>query len=188
MKKLKNSLAIVSLVLLCALTLNLSGCVSAGAVDLMKGIIPGEMISLDSDTELCNDAASDFALKLFKKCYEGENTLISPLSVFTALSMTANGADSETLRQMEEVLGLSSDNLNVYLYSYLKNLPQGETYKLSIANSIWFKDSALNVKPEFLQTNANWYSAQAYAAPFDSTTIQDINNWCYNNNHPKQSH
>jgi hypothetical protein len=36
------------------------------------------------------------------------------------------------------------------------------------------------VKPEFLQANADWYNAQAYAAPFDQSTVSDIKNWCYN--------
>lgn len=34
---------------------------------------------------------------------EGENTLVSPLSVMSALVMTANGAKGETLRQMEDI-------------------------------------------------------------------------------------
>ena len=178
MKKLKKLLAIISLVLLCAITANLSSCVSAGAIDLMKGITPGDMIALAPDTEICNDAASDFAVKLFKGCYDNGNTLISPLSVFTALSMTANGADGETLNQMQEVLGLSTDELNVYLYAYLKNLPQGEKYKLNIANSIWFTDDErFTVNENFLLTNATYYGADMYKAPFNRSTLGDINSW-----------
>ena len=178
MKKMKKSLAIISLVLFCALTLNLSGCVSAGAVDLMKGIEPGEMIALAPDTELCNDAASDFAVRLFKNCYADDNTLVSPLSVFSALAITANGADGETLNQIEEVLGLSSDELNVYLYAYLKNLPQGEKYKLSLANSIWFTDDErFTVNESFLQTNATYYGADMYKAPLNRSTLGEINSW-----------
>ncbi|MBR6807137.1 MAG: serine protease, partial [Clostridia bacterium] len=43
---------------------------------------------------------------LFKVSEEsGKNTLISPLSVLCALAMTANGAEEETLQQIETVLG-----------------------------------------------------------------------------------
>lgn len=178
MKNKKRIATVISLVLLCALTVNFSGCVSAGAIDLMEGIAPEEMIALAPDIEICNDAASDFAVRLFKGCYDGKNTLISPLSVFTALSMTVNGAQGETLRQMEKVLGLSQDELNVYLYSYLKNLPQGEKYKLSIANSIWFTDDdRFTVNENFLQINATYYGADMYKAPFNRSTLGDINSW-----------
>lgn len=178
MRNKKMVVSIISLVLLCALTVNFSGCVSAGAVDLMKGIAPGEIIDLAPDTEICNDAASDFAVRLFKRCYAGDNTLISPLSVFTALSMTTNGANGETLSQMEQVLGLSQDELNLYLYHYIKALPQGEKYKLSIANSIWFTDDErFTVNENFLQTNATYYGADMYKAPFNRSTLGDINSW-----------
>ena len=112
----------------------------------------------------------------------GKNTLISPLSVLCALAMTANGAEEETLAQMEEVLGMTTDELNLYLYSYMKNLPQGDKYKLSLANSIWFtEDERFTVNQDFLQTNADYYGADIYKAPFDKQTLKDINNWVKQN-------
>ena len=45
---------------------------------------------------------------------DGANTLISPLSVLSALSMTANGAAGSTLEQMENVFGLPVTELNEY--------------------------------------------------------------------------
>ena len=92
--------------------------------------------------------------------------------------MTANGAEEETLAQMEEVLGMTTEELNLYLYSYMQNLPQGEKYKLSLANSIWFTDDErFTVNLDFLQTNADYYGADIYKAPFDKQTLKDINNW-----------
>ena len=41
---------------------------------------------------------------------------------------------------MEAVLGMPVEELNTFLYSYAKKLPQDKKYKLSMANSIWFKD------------------------------------------------
>ncbi|MBO5281270.1 MAG: serpin family protein, partial [Clostridia bacterium] len=109
---------------------------------------------------------------------DGENTLISPLSVLSALAMTANGARGETLRQMESVLGMTADELNRYLYSYVQFLPRGDKYTLHLANSIWFTDdSRFTVEESFLQTNADYYRAAAYKAPFDNRTVKDINNW-----------
>ena len=183
MKKTRISLVIISLLLVCAMAVNLTGCtMEVQAKDLMEGITPNNVDALD-DLRSQNADVTDFAIRLFKASNEnGKNTLISPLSVLCALAMTANGAEEETLAQMEEVLGMTTDELNLYLYSYMKNLPQGDKYKLSLANSIWFtEDECFTVNQDFLQTNADYYGADIYKAPFDKQTLKDINNWVKQN-------
>ena len=183
MKKTRISLVIISLLLVCAMTVNLTGCtMEVQAKDLMRGITPNNVNALD-DLSSQNADVTDFAIRLFKASNEsGKNTLISPLSVLCALAMTANGAEEETLAQMEEVLGMTTEDLNLYLYSYMKNLPQGDKYKLSLANSIWFtEDERFTVNQDFLQTNADYYGADIYKAPFDKQTLKDINNWVKQN-------
>jgi len=182
-KKTRISLVIISLLLVCAMAVNLTGCtMKVQAKDLMEGITPNNVDALD-DLSSQNADVIDFAIRLFKASNEnGKNTLISPLSVLCALAMTANGAEEETLAQMEEVLGMTTDELNLYLYSYMKNLPQGDKYKLSLANSIWFtEDERFTVNQDFLQTNADYYGADIYKAPFDKQTLKDINNWVKQN-------
>ena len=177
--KTRISLVIISLLLVCAMAVNLTGCtMEVQAKDLMDGITPNQVNALD-DLGSQNADVTDFAIRLFKASEEsGKNTLISPLSVLCALAMTANGAEEETLAQMEEVLGMTTEELNLYLYSYMQNLPQGEKYKLSLANSIWFTDDErFTVNLDFLQTNADYYGADIYKAPFDKQTLKDINNW-----------
>lgn len=179
MKMTKTTLTIISLLLLCTTVINLAGCsIKVQAADLMAGITPNSVSALEGLSE-SNADVTDFAIRLFKQSNEdGKNTLISPLSVLCALSMTANGANGETREQMEDVLGMTADELNLYLYSYLSSLPQGEKYKLSVANSIWFRDDErLSVKQDFLQTNADYYGASIYKAPFNGQTLRDINNW-----------
>ena len=158
----------------------LSGCgKKVQASDLMKGVkandVSKEAVLRDEDTV----AAADFAVRLFEASrQENSEVLISPVSVLYALAMTANGAEGETLTQMEDVLGLSVEELNPYLYAYKEALASGNKYKLDIANSIWFKeDESLTVNPDFLQANADWYDAELYQAPFDNSTLKDINNW-----------
>ena len=183
MKKTRISLVIISLLLVCAMAVNLTGCtMKVQAKDLMEGITPNNVDALD-DLSSQNADVIDFAIRLFKASNEnGKNTLISPLSLLCALAMTANGAEEETLAQMEEVLGMTTDELNLYLYSYMKNLPQGDKYKLSLANSIWFtEDERFTVNQDFLQTNADYYGADIYKAPFDKQTLKDINNWVKQN-------
>lgn len=124
------------------------------------------------------DKACDFAVRLFKANFGGSNTLISPFSVMTALAMTANGAEGDTRTQMEEVLGMSVDELNSYLSSYIASLPEGEGYKLSPANSIWLTDDErFTVNEDFLKTNKSVYDADIFRTAFDDSTLKDINGW-----------
>ena len=146
--------------------------------DLMRDVEQDEKPVVQI-SEVNSVALTDFAVRLFQaSAEEGKNTLISPLSVLSALAMTANGAREETLSQMEAVFGMPTDELNEYFYSYMKALPQGEKYKLNLANSIWFiDDERFTVKEAFLQTNADYYGANVYKTPFDNTTVKDINHW-----------
>ena len=124
-------------------------------------------------------AYTDFALELFgKTANASDNVLVSPLSIYIALAMTANGADGETRAQMEEVFGMDMERLNAYMLSYANSLSSTDTGKFNIANSIWFRnDGSLKVNDEFLQTNADFYKADAFAAAFDNKTVSDINSW-----------
>ena len=179
MEKSRLSLIIVSLVLVCSMVFNLSGCsMEVQAQNLMDNIKPNHVETLDKSNSY-NADVTDFAIRLFKKSEEsGKNTLISPLSVLYALAMTANGSEGETLQQMETVLGMKTEELNKYLYSYMKKLPQNDYYKFNLANSIWFtEDEHFKINQDFLQTNADYYGADIYKAPFNNQTLKDINNW-----------
>ena len=159
----------------------LAGC-AGSAEDLMKDITPNP-VSAGGPVHNSDAAVTDFAVRLFQNSLtEGENTLISPLSVLAALSMTANGASGETLTQMETVLGMPVDELNTWLHQYTASLPEGEKYKLSLANSIWFTEKeTFTVNEDFLQTNADYYGAGIYRAPFDNSTKDAVNDWVEDN-------
>lgn len=128
---------------------------------------------------------TDFAVRLFQECagsQADDNVLVSPLSVINALAMTANGAKGKTLAQMEELFGADLTSLCDYLHAYNKNLPTDEKYKLHTANSVWVKDTeSFTVQSDFLQANANWFNADVYMAPFDGSTLKDINKWVSEN-------
>lgn len=174
-------LAII-LLLLVAMVVNLTSCYSVDAADLMDGF-SSNVVKIKSTDDTFVKSTADFSVELFKKTItDSKNSLISPLSVLLALSMTANGADKETLSQMENVLGkdISLGDLNEYIYTYVKNLPSDNKSRLTIANSIWFRDN-LKVKKNFLQKNADYYNAAAYKSPFDGQTLVDINDWVNKN-------
>ena len=169
---------LTALLLSFALLFSLTACSKVSADDLMKEV-PAKAVDVLPNMDAGAAAATDFGVRLFQTSMEeGKNTLISPLSVLYALAMTANGANGETLTQMQQVLGMDSDDLNCYMLAYMDLLPEAEEYKMSLANSIWFKDDPnFSVNESFLQTNADYYGSSIYKAAFDEGTRNDINNW-----------
>lgn len=177
----RNTKRMLCLLLIAAMALSITGCAAkTQAADLMVGIGSTVATGTQAKPTASQQAANmDFALRLFRTANEPEkNTLLSPLSVSIALAMTANGAKGETRAQMESILGMSVDELNAYYLALRAGLESNETLRL--ANSIWFKNA---VDPSFLQTNADYYGAGAFQAPFDETTLEDINNWVKEKTH-----
>lgn len=146
---------------------------TSGEADLKKG---------KSADNTFRKSQMSFAAELFRRTAQNSgNTLISPLSVSIALSMTANGANEQTRTEMESVLGCSMESINEYMSYYLSNIGYDNRVKVNIANSIWFRDDEkLTVKEDFLNTNSQYYGAEIYASPFDDGTVQDINGWVEN--------
>ena len=173
----KIILTVCSALLLCSILFNMSGCLTVGAVDLMDGITPHNP-TLTDGVNYSSVEVSDFAVRLLRSTDDGANTFISPMSVMLALAMTANGAVGNTKAEMEQVLGMSVNELNEYLYGYISSLPESERCKLAVANSIWFvDDDRLTVNNSFLQKNGDYYGAEIYKTPFDNQTKRDINSW-----------
>lgn len=179
------------LALMLALCLLLTGCSgkTASSQDLMAELAPTvSPITIDDNAPQTMDPedpavwenalVADFGLRLFRASFrEDTNTLISPFSVLAALSMTANGAAGQTLTQMETVLGQPTDGLNNW---YRYGVAQDDV--LHMANGIWFRDtSGLKVEEAFLQKNADHFGAGIYKAPFDQTTLADINGFVEEN-------
>lgn len=122
-------------------------------------------------------AVADFGSKLFQNTWEKDkNIMVSPVSVFNALAMTANGAKGETLAQFEKMFGIPLEECNGYMKSYNESLPSGDKYKLNVANSIWVKDS-FNIKEDFLQKNKEIFRAEVYQTEFDNNALEKINGW-----------
>ena len=148
-----------------ALALLLAGCGGEAVLnDVSKS--PSKTPVVETDTK-------DFAVNLFREAVkEGENTLVSPLSVLTALAMAANGAEGDTLTQMETTLGGTRENLNDWLGGFK------DDDQLKQANGIWLKsDQKFDPNDDFLTTVQMVYDAVLNEAPFDETTRDEINGW-----------
>lgn len=161
---------------------------SLRSVDLCAEI-GGDLSDGKETDEKFASAEMNLGVNLLKECFDPKkedtkNTLLSPLSISAALAMTANGADGKTLEEMEKVIGngLTIDEINDYMAYYIANLPDGEREKLYLADSIWFRDDPkFAVYEDFLKKNVEYYDAQLYKAPFDDSTVKDVNSWVNDN-------
>ena len=128
-------------------------------------------------------AETDFSVKLFQKSLKGDKSvMVSPVSVLSALAMTANGADGSTADEMLQTIagGQSAEQLNNGMHWWKEQLVLAQKAKLSLANSIWLREELGldGLKKAFIQTNQNYYQAELFEADFNSPdTVKDINHW-----------
>ncbi len=122
---------------------------------------------------------TDYALKLFKDTYKDneENSLISPYSLFAALSIVSNGTNNDTKKLMETFLGMSVDDLNQFNYDI-----QHQSYGVDSANGLWFNlGTELTLKDSFKETIANYYGLDSLnESDFTGNIpnlVADINAW-----------
>ena len=106
----------------------------------------------------------------------GENLIISPLSIFQSLSLTANGAKNDTLLEMLDILQCNSINqlnkINSQILSIVKNFTT-----IDIANAIMVR---FNTLKRFKTI------AQKYLAPVEPLiSVEQVNGWCKNKTHGK---
>ena len=132
---------------------------------------------------------SDFGWKLFQEVAEGvtdENVLISPLSVQTAFSMAANGANGMTLEEILTVMGCEScdvKDLNTQT-AQLRVLMEEQSGhpRLVSANGFFYDPDRVEVRESFIQTLTDDYRAGFEQHNFsDPATIDNINNWVKDN-------
>lgn len=126
-------------------------------------------IQLTADEATCAKAMNTLACKTLAQLdgVETENVVFSPLSTGMALSMAANGAGGNTLRQMQDVLcpDASLSALNSLNTKLLRDLPLTDSKaKVRLANSLWYARS-YEIKAAFSQLLADAYNT--YAASYD---------------------
>lgn len=149
---------------------------------LVKTAYGTELADASAESEVQQsvyEEIADFSVRLFQQTMEEKgNTLISPYSIISALSMTENGAVGNTLSQMEEVFGVSAEELKDYVYTAGKGFASDEENTLFTANSLWLKEEdSLQIQPDFLKTAKEWYDAETASVPMDETTLKQINHW-----------
>ena len=110
-----------------------------------------------------------------------ENFTISPLSLSEMLVMASNGANGETRKQINSIIGandnISKESLNEAfngLNEYLARVDSKTTF--TTANSVWI-DEGFKVKPEFLSDKK--LIGETFNQKLSTIkTMDDINHWC----------
>ena len=168
----------------------LAGCAApAGAYRL-----PAEVTDLSQPVEEGTpappeaDGAADAAIgnlgaQLLRAVREpGVSTLLSPLSVALALSMTANGAAGDTLAEFEALLGADVDTVNANAASLLAEYEHlGGSTVSNLADSLWLDDS-LEANELFLSRCTAFYDAGLYQADLATEqTRRAVNGWVEEN-------
>lgn len=126
------------------------------------------------------EAYMNFAANMLISASEDESAVLSPLSLYTALMMTANGASGKTLRELEKMLGEDEtlSDLNTYIH-YLNSRVQslnGEEGFVNTANSLWINDE-FSVKAQYLQSIVNYFDAEIFRTELAASGAEEINEW-----------
>lgn len=133
------------------------------------------------------NASNQFAFNFLNATLQQDtvtnNKLISPLSIYIALSMVYNGADNATkdsIAQTLQLSGININDLNSVCQSLMAQLPaEDNKVQLSIANSIWYRQNSYQPYSSFLNITKNYFDATVQPLNFDNSdaSVNTINNW-----------
>lgn len=118
------------------------------------------------------------------------NVCISPYSIYTALSMAANGAGSQTLDEMLDLLGYSGKEL-VDLNTSVKNLNtvligKDPATVFETANSVWYNTDGFTVYPDFVTSLEHFFAARVEGLSFSApAALPAVNGWVKEKTHDK---
>lgn len=133
--------------------------------------------------------AFDFLRAALQTDQSAGNKLISPLSIYLALSMVYNGADNATRDSIQLALrsqNISIDDLNKTCQALIQGMPLADNeVHLSIANAIFYNQNIQPV-PGFLSLIQQYYLAKMDSLNFnDPQSVNTINQWVASNTNQK---
>ena len=129
------------------------------------------------------ESNNDFAFNLFREARIDTSCVLSPLSITYALGMLNNGADGQTLKEINQTLGFGeagADAINAFCQKMLKEantLDPGT--KALIANTIFVNEGlGYRLQEGFIDKANTYYSAEPQNRDFnDGETMDVINQW-----------
>ncbi|WP_304236795.1 serpin family protein [Jiulongibacter sediminis] len=141
--------------------------------------------------ETYRQQSGDFAFSFLKELEKeevGKNFFVSPLSLHMALGMLLNGADGVSKDELMEVLklkGLDQETINTTYAELIEKLPEVDPKVTNtLANSIWQREG-FPVEQSFKDVLAESFKADLYVEPFNTVTLDKINQWASDNTNAK---
>jgi serpin B len=90
--------------------------------------------------------------------------------------MTANGAEGDTLSEMQNVMwkNMNQESFNQDMEILNMNMTGSEDVSFNIANSIWVRDEAdrISLKEDFAAVNKEYYNSETIKVPCPEQTMQ----------------
>lgn len=128
---------------------------------------------------------ADFSIKLVQNSMrealdQGQNALLSPESVITALALVLDGTAGNTQEELRKNLcgDMDVETFRSRMSEYNNYLTDSRKVQFHLANSIWIRDDErLAVQENYLKRMKDFYNAGVYRSAFDSKTVEEINNW-----------
>lgn len=150
---------------------------------------PRPAVPVDADEQSVGAVVSAntvLALDLLRLAQEdsgGDNIVMGPHSISTAMALVLGGARDKTADELQVALAHTLDGAQLHetvaaLDDSLR-AREGGTTRLSLANRVWLQDD-LTVVPEFNALVANVYDAGPELVDFrtePAAAIADVNNW-----------
>ena len=144
--------------------------------------VPKEIELAEGEQELI-DSNNDFAFNLFRKARGDKSNILSPLSITFALGMLNNGAEGQTLKEINQTLGFGeagADAINAFCQKILKESNTlDEKTKALIANTIFVNEGyGYRLQEGFVDKVNTYYDAKPQNRDFaDGETMDVINQW-----------
>ena len=129
------------------------------------------------------ESNNDFAFNLFREARIDTSCVLSPLSITYALGMLNNGADGQTLKEINQTLGFGeagADAINTFCQKMLKEANTlDDRTKALIANTIFVNEGlGYRLQEGFIDKANTYYDAQPQNRDFnDGETMDVINQW-----------
>ena len=143
---------------------------------------PREIELTDGERQLIA-SNNDFAFNLFRKARGDESIVLSPLSITYALGMLNNGADGQTVQEINQTLGFGeagADAINAFCQKMLiETSTLDDKTKALIANTIFVNEGlGYRLQDDFVKKVNDYYNAQPQSRDFyDGETMDVINQW-----------
>ncbi len=179
-----NLYRLASLISICCVLIVMAGCKEETHVSEAHGFDIDEDVAFEEhDYENIVPANNMLGMDILSSIEPDEhnNRFISPLSLFSALSMAYIGSDGETKDEIAQAMHIhdfTDDDIkkgHAALYDLLSSMPEEIT--LDNANALWI-DNSFSTQDDYSETLQKYYNALFQSDDFSNDATADhINDW-----------